>query len=166
MRCNLRVDEFPDAELAKLWREPITLMEIAARLGVMEWDVVRVARRMRLPSRKRCKKSSNLSVRDPTRMEIAQRMLEVQATWCEQEEVSQHCWRRKLLAPPQGKPLGGWRHKPSVFPTHKLSRVRDPFPQRSQSRSHSKNPAGHKGIGYAPWDWWAICDCQRTDKGR
>ncbi len=79
MRCNLRVDEFPDSELAKLWREPITLMEIAARLGCMEWDVVRVARRMRLPSRKRCKKSSNLSVRDPTRMEITQRMLEVQA---------------------------------------------------------------------------------------
>ena len=71
----------------------------------------------------------------------------------------------KTPRPPQGKPLGGWRHKPSVFATHKLSRVRAPFPRRSQSQSHSKNPAGHKGIGYAPWDWWAICDCQRTDKG-
>jgi len=151
--------------LGKVWREPITLVEIAGRLGCMEWDVVRVARRMRLPSRKNAKNRQTYRCETPRE-------------W----RSRNGCWRRRRLSarrkrshsivgdenssPPQGKPLGGWRHKPSVFATHKLSRVRAPFPRRSQSQSHSKNPAGHKGIGYAPWDWWAIRENQRTDKGR
>ena len=155
MRCNLRVDEFPDAELAKLWREPITLMEIAARLGVMEWDVVRVARRMRLPSRKRCKKSSNLSVRDPTKMEITQRMLEVQATWCEAGEVSQHCWRRKLLAPPRASLWEVGDINRVSFPRTNCPGLRgplsskkpiaEPLKKSSRTQGHRLRPLGSVG---------------------
>lgn len=80
-RDQVQIDE---QKLRELWESPISVVAIATRLRVFEWDVVRAARRLRLPNR-RAVAPQTKQHQEPTQFEIEQRCIEVQARWRQQD---------------------------------------------------------------------------------
>lgn len=80
-RNAISVDE---PRLRELWEKPLSIVEIAEKLRVMEWDVVRAARKLRLPNR-RSIAPQHKPPQEPTQFEIEQRCLEVQQRWRAQD---------------------------------------------------------------------------------
>ena len=81
-RDSVQIDE---RKLRELWESPISVVAIAARLRVFEWDVVRAARRLRLPDRRAVAPQTKSQQQEPTQFEIEQRCIEVQARWRQQD---------------------------------------------------------------------------------
>lgn len=74
-----------EPRLRELWESPVSIVEIAAKLKVMEWDVVRAARKLKLPNRRGVAPQPNLDRDEPTQWEIEQRCQEVQRRWRSQD---------------------------------------------------------------------------------
>jgi hypothetical protein len=83
MRVRADVNE---EALRKLWTGRTSIVQIAARLGVMEWDVIRAARALKLPPRSgRALKGPCSAPADPTQFEIEQRSQMIRDRWSPQE---------------------------------------------------------------------------------
>lgn len=75
-----------DARMRQLWDEnKLTIMQIAAELGVMELDVIAAARRLKFPSKTKSPVKLRRPVGDPTKKEIFQRAAQIRSRWTEIE---------------------------------------------------------------------------------
>lgn len=67
--------------LRDLWSRDLTIVQIAAELGLMELDIVRAARALELPDRRAFAEPEISHSPDPTLFEIEQRCAEIQSRW-------------------------------------------------------------------------------------
>jgi hypothetical protein len=106
MKLNRRNIEVDETRLRELWAKNLNTIQIATLLKVMEWDVVRAARRLALPDRRRRRGRPNAQAIDPTQFEIEQRCLEVRATWNAPERELRKSGRAKGWRPPVVQTFG------------------------------------------------------------
>ena len=101
MKVNRRQVEVNETRLRELWQQELSIVQIATKLRVMEWDVVRAARKLTLPDRRRLTKGAPVPGPEPTQYEIEQRCLEVRATWSEPErDIRKSSRHTKTWRPP------------------------------------------------------------------